>query len=251
MWKNVLLITVLILIFFLEVSKSQAFVSITLKISAEVAEQLAELGMSKGSKEVGSILHKMAAQLPDVQRVIFLEQAYVLILVKQGRLTSQQADEIIRNLSGTPGLQKTLSKMCGMNNSKASGHSFEVLAANELKKSGYEIIEIGKIFDDGIKNAVTDIDIVAKKGNTTYIFEMKNYSPTSITSNSLINFRADMQTLNSYANKNENVKSIFVISSKPMDINQDKLLKAAAKSQNIELIYADAYTLPILLEALK
>ncbi|MDY4510573.1 hypothetical protein, partial [Streptococcus hyovaginalis] len=86
---------------------------------------------------------------------------------------------------------------------------------------------------------------------TTYIFEMKNYSPTSITSNSLINFRADMQTLNSYANKNENVKSIFVISSKPMDINQDKLLKAAAASQNVELIYADAYTLPILLEALK
>ena len=237
--------------FSLLVTDSDALVASAVRLPVNTIKQLARLGKTSGSKELGANLIRLSEKLPEAQRLAFLEQAYVDILVRQGRLSARKADEVIKNLSGTPGFRSALSKMSGISEAKASGHGFEVLAANALKKNGYKILAIGQRFDDGIKNAMTDIDLIAKKGSRTCIFELKNYHPQSIDYNALINFRGDMQSLNAYAGKHANVRSFFVISSRPVDNNIDKLLRAAAKSQNVELLYADVDTLPMLLEVLK
>lgn len=251
MRKIMIALIVCILSFTFFIPESHAFVGQVLKISTKTAIKLAQLGKTKGSKYVGEELMKLAEKVPAAQRLRFIEHSYAEILVRQGRLTAAQADDIVRNLSGTPGFRSALSKMSGISDAKASGHGFEVLTANALKKSGYDIVAIGQRFDDGIKNAMTDIDLIAKKGRTTYIFELKNYRPQSIDHNALINFRGDMQSLNAYARQNSNVRSIFAISSRPVDKGTEALLQAAAKSQNVQLFYGDSNSIPMMLEMMK
>lgn len=229
---------------------ADCFVNAIPKLSTEVIKKLAGLGKGYGAKAVGTELAQYAAKVPNNVRDEFLESTYLRVLVEQGRLTPGKAEELFANLAKVPGFRSSLSKMCGMSDAKAVGHGYEVMLASSLKKKGYKIIEIGQRYDDGIKAAATDIDLVTSKGGNKYIFELKNYQPSNIDHNSVINFRADMQSLNSYASKNPGTKSFFVISNKPADPNIEKLLEAHAKAQNVKIIYGDSDVIPILLDTM-
>lgn len=231
--------------------EGQCYTSTVTKLSVEVIKKLAELGKTKGSKAVGLELVKHAEGLSPEAKAVFFDSSYVKILVEQKRITPSMSEEILKNLSGVPGFRSALSKMCGMSEAKTAGHGFEVLTANALQKKGYQVVAIGERFNDGIKTAATDIDLIVEKGANKYIFELKNYHPSSIDNNALINFRGDMQSLNAYAKENRNVKSIFAISSRPNDQNVEKLLEATAKSQNVKILYGDSDTIAMLVEMLK
>lgn len=231
--------------------EAQCFTTSVTKLSLSVIKKLAELGKTNGSKTVEIELAKHAGELGAPARVVFFESTYAKILVEQKRITPEQSEEILKNLSGVPGFKSALSKMCGMSEAKAVGHGFEVMTANALKKKGYQVLAVGERFDDGIKSAATDIDLIVSKGQKIFAFELKNYQPSSIDYNALINFRGDMQSLNAYAKTNTNVRSFFAISSRPRDPNVEKLLEATAKSQNVKIIYGDSETIPTLLEVLK
>ena len=248
MKKIIFLLLILTLLFN---SESYAFVKTITKISVKVAEELGVLGKNSGSSAVANELFKLAKNVPPELKEKFFESSYLKILVAQNRLPASMEDEILKNLSGVPGFKSTLSKMVGkpgVNDAKAVGHGFEILAANEFKKKGYNILSIGERFNDGIKSAPTDIDLIISKGRTKYVFELKNYNPYDYNNNTLIQFRSKMESLEAYAKANDNVKPFFVISNKPADKKNVALLEAYAKYHNVKILYADSETLPMLLE---
>jgi hypothetical protein len=104
-----------------------------------------------------------------------LEDAFIRISVKQGKISEELAEELSNNLSGVPGYREALSKIAGNSVNKTSGHLFELTIANNRKKLGNKIIAISKPYNDGIKSHVTDIDLIYKKGEQLYATEVKAY----------------------------------------------------------------------------
>ncbi len=104
-------------------------------------------------------------------------------------------------------------------------------------KNGFEVISIGKKFDNGIKHALTDIDIILKKNNKNILIEAKKYAPS--TKMPIDKFKADLDTLNSYEKsilKGKTIK-VFTFTEKP---SSQKLLKQYqfwADKKGVQLIF--------------
>lgn len=184
-----------------------------------------------GTKKVGKYLG--AKKLPNE----VLEDTYVRIAIHQKKITRVEAEEFYKHLSGVDGFRTTLRKTIGNSSQKTAGHLNELKIANSAAKNNFKVLGIGEKYKDGLKQASTDIDIVLKKDNKTFIIEAKDYQIT--TKLPMIKYRADLATLSAYKleHKNATVVPIFSITNKPMDKKYLKLLKKEAKRRNIELIF--------------
>ncbi len=187
----------------------------------------------KGTKSVKRYIGKL--NLPTNAQ----EDLYLRIAIYQNKINRTEAASMFRNLKGKDGFRSTLSKIIGNNPQGTVGHINELKIANEGRKSGFDVIGIGKKFNDGIKKSDTDIDVLLRKNNTDILIEAKIYSST--TKMDLIKFRADLDTLVIYANKISKRKAIKVFSftEKP---KSDLLLKQYqfwADKKGVQLIFGN------------
>jgi len=166
-----------------------------------------------------------------------LEDVYVRIAIEQKKISRVEAEEFYKHLHGVDGFRSTLSKVVGKSPQKTAGHLNELKIANVASRNGFKTVGIGVKYQDGLKKAPTDIDIILKKDSKTFIIEAKDYSST--TKLPLDKYRADLDTLNVYKKEHntERVIAIFSITNKPKDEKYLKLLKKEAKRRNVELIF--------------
>lgn len=252
--KFLTIVISVVIIYPLYAENSYAFIGVAKNVpelSIKAIKSLAITGKTKGSVSVAKELTELANSIPASQRARFFECAYAKILVEQKRITQIQADEFIKNLSSIPGFRNTLSKMVGINDNKYIGHLFELRMANQLKKSGYDVLSIGERYNDTIKITATDIDIVAQKGSRGFAFELKNYNPVNISYKEVNSFEQDMQTLKIYSSEHSNVTPIFLSKNAPEDKTIKNILDAYGKKNGVKVLYGEPEIAVQVLEAIK
>lgn len=235
-------------------AESQAFMGAIKsagELSLEAIKSLAIVGKTKGSSAIAKELAELASKVPTAQRAKFFESAYAKILVQQNRISIKQADEWVKNLASVPGFRNTLSKMAGKSDDKYIGHFFELSTANQLAKNNYKIVAIGEKYNDTIKMAATDIDIVARKGGKTFAFELKNYDPKKIGFKEVNEFEKDMKSLKVYSSEHANTSPIFLSRNVPSDPTIANVLKAYGKANNVKVLFGEPDVAVRMLELLK
>jgi hypothetical protein len=173
----------------------------------EIDEIVEYINRCSGKCEYGKIFGKR--QLSNEA----LEDAFIRIAIKHGKIYPNLAEEFSKNLSGVPGYKSALSKIIGNSESKSAGHLFELNVANTRKKMGAEITSISHPFNDGIKSHITDIDLIFKQDEISYAAEVKKY--TSNISLDVVN--RDVDTLLKFVEENPGHIPQFVFYEKPRD----------------------------------
>ncbi len=185
------------------------------------------------AKELGSKLGKL--KLSDE----ILEDTFIRIAVHKKIIHRKQAQGMFAKLSGVAGFRTTLKKIIGNNPAGTKGHLNELQIANNASVAGFKVLGIGEKFKDPAKKALTDIDIVLKKGHRTFIIEAKAYHKTKIDK---INYKADLNTLTAYQkqHKNSDITAVFSFTEKPSDLAYFKFLNNEAKKSGVQLIFGNA-----------
>jgi len=185
-----------------------------------------------GTAKVGRELGKL--NLPKE----VLEDSYLRIAIHQKKLTRNEAEKMFSRLSGTSGFRQTLRKVIGNNNVGTIGHLNELRIADNASINGFKVLGIGEKFSDGLKKSLTDIDILLKRNGKVFAIEAKDYAST--TKLQLDKFRADLDTLVSYKNKNsKHVIPIFTITNKPTDPRYLTLMQHDADKRGVQLIFGN------------
>lgn len=96
---------------------------------------------------------------------------------------------------------------------------------------------------------MTDIDILSSVKGINYAFELKNYS--KITTNDLINFKKDIETLRIYSERHPGTKAVFLLAKKPANMDYVNILYAYGKKNNVKILFGDAETVVKILEYVK
>ena len=171
--------------------------------------------------EVGSILGKVFKNpnLTARERDLLLNDAYLRIAQKAGRISAQEADDAFRLLKDSEGLHALVRKCCTMNMNQAAGHLYEFRQAVAFQKNGFNVIGIGIKYSDGLKSAPTDLDLLVQQGNRIFLVESKHYTtgfgaPDVIRADadSLVNLKAFLGTeLGGY----KNITPIFTFVAQP------------------------------------
>lgn len=193
-------------------------------------DELAKLSVKEAGKALGKL--KLTAEV--------LEDAYLRILVKQGKITVSRAEKLQRSLGGVDGFVAALRKASSVNTAQQAGHLFELSLAQRARELGFEVLSIGKKFSDPAKKGLTDLDVWLAKGGRNIYVEAKNYADVSMSSLPL--FRADMDSLLKAAKglgAQDGLK-IFVIRNKPKDPNVMRLLQSAADQRGVKLVFGMA-----------
>ena len=197
--------------------------------------RLASLGVKTGgTKEIGRTLGKM--NLPaDV-----LEDSYMRIAIQQSKISRSEAEGVFSRLRGTPGLRSTISKIVGNSDVKTSGHLNELRIADNAAQNGFTVKGIGVTFNDMMKAAPTDINVLLERNGKTVAIEAKDYlSETPIP---LIKFRVDMISLAEYTKqaKPAHVIPVFSMTNKPNNGLTMKILMEEADKNGVQLIFGSA-----------
>lgn len=242
---------------------SYGFVGVTknvIELGVPIIKNLAVLGKTKGSKYVASELAReyahLAKTVPASQMKYFYEANYLKILAQQKRIPPAKVDEYFKNLKDVRGFRSTLSKMVGRNtslgtNANVTGHGFELEVANTLAKSKFKVLSLGDKFDDGIKLAKTDIDILAEKGGKKFAFELKNYNKTQFKLEERVKFYDDIKSMGVYARQNKGTQSVFLMKNVPDKETMAHLI-AMGKSENVLVGFGDPSTfIKLFLEGVK
>lgn len=245
------------------ISPAYGFVGVpksVIELSIPAIKSIAALGKDKGSKYVANELAREFARLakttPASQMKYFYEVNYLKILSQQKRISPAQMEEYFKNLKDVKGFRSTLSKMVGKNTSlgtnvNAIGHGFELEVANTLAKSKFKVLSLGDKFDDGIKLAKTDIDILAEKGGKKFAFELKNYNNTYFKIEERAKFYGDIKSMGAYAKQNKDTQSVFLMKNIP-DKDTMAHLVAMGKSENVLVGFGDPSTfIKMFLEGVK
>lgn len=212
-------------------STSKAVTAITKNSKALSKDAIIRLSRlsdeSQGTAKVGKKLGKL--NLPnDV-----LEDAFLRIAIYQGKLTKESAEGMFSRLGGIPGFRETLRKVIGNSEKGTIGHLNELKIADNASTHRFRIIGIGGRFNDGLKKAGTDIDILIERSGKIFAIEAKNYAPT--TNLPMDKFRADLDTLVTHRNKTGSIP-VFTLTQKPQSVRDFKVLELEAKKREIHLI---------------
>jgi hypothetical protein len=193
-------------------------------IADDIVDECAKLintGKPGGLDEIGKILAKRYNNplLTAREREILLNDAYLRIAKKAGRITAEEADDAFRLLNDCDGLHSLVRKCCTMNVNQAAGHLYEFKQAVAFQKKGFNVIGIGIKYSDGLKSAPTDLDLLVKKGNRIFLVESKHYttgfgSPDVIRADadSLVNLKAFLGT---ELGGSSNITPIFTFVAEP------------------------------------
>lgn len=175
-------------------------------VADDVVEECAKLvrsGKAGSLDEIGAILGKIFKNpsLTAKERDLLLNDAYLRIAQKAGRISAEEADDAFRLLKDADGLHALVRKCCTMNVNQAAGHLYELKQAVAFEKNGFKVVGLGIKYSDGIKSAQTDLDLLVRKGNRLFLVESKHYtSGTGIPdviradADSLINLKAFLGT---------------------------------------------------------
>jgi hypothetical protein len=186
-----------------------------------------------GTKVVGKELGKLNLSKDT------LEDTYMRIVVNQSTISREEAEGMFSRLRGTPGFRSTLSKIIGASDVKTSGHLYELRIADKATQYGFKAKGIGIQFDDGIKQGVTDVDVLLEIKGKPIAIEAKDYLST--TPIPLIKFRSDFISLSQYAKQHlpSKVITVFSISNKPNDALSLRSLEHEAQKNGVQLIFGN------------
>lgn len=187
-------------------------------------DELARMIQKTGDlKQVKTLIGKM--NLPET----VLEDTYMRIALAQRKLDKVEAEKMFTNLSGVPGFRHNLSVISGVAEAGTKGALHELRVANQAKEYGFDVLSIRKLFDDGIKSHTTDIDLLLKKGERTFVIESKAYDSVPNTEKML----GDAQTLLEYAKqaKNEKVTPVFLFTNEP-----SQTLRTLLQNKGVQII---------------
>jgi len=189
---------------------------------------------AKGPAKIGKKLDDLG--LPNE----VLEDTYIRIAIQQKKVTRKEAEGMYSRLSDTPGFRTTLRKIIGNNAMGTAGHLNELRIADIASAHGFKVLHIGEKFDDGIKRALTDVDIVLKKRNKYFAIEAKSNVATTIIP--MDKYRADLDTLVVYKNKHPNTLiPIFSMTDKPVDPRYLEKLIYEANKRDVQLIFGSPH----------
>ena len=222
--KRLPALALILLLFPLQASafKSTIFYHGT-RLADNTIEYLSNLARQpKGPAKVGSFLGKERLTPEGI------EDALLRIAVRNGVIPEDEALGMFSRLSGVKGFSSTLRKVMANKQPMTQGHLNELRIADSASQRGFSVLGIGQKFDDGIKKALADIDVVVEKNGTVFALEAKDYAAK--TRLPMDQFRADMETLREYktALNKERVIPVFSVTRMP-DSPQDwqRLLNAA------------------------
>ena len=227
-FKFFVVTSILFSIFFFGNQRAEAYVGPFIKfaLKADELNSLAEhLRKNNGTKVVGKILGKR--KYTESQ----LEDVYLQLVLKQGRVTKSEAEQFHRTLKGIPGYRTTLRKITGNNESLVKGHLNELRIASKASQHKFEVVAIGQKFKDPLKKGQTDIDILLTKNGKSFAIETKTYVPSKI------NFRNDVETLVNYEKKNPHSKLNFTISDPNVSISKKDTYQKIAHKKGVKLIF--------------
>ena len=193
------------------------------RLADDTIEHLSELAREpKGAAKVGSFIGKERLTPEGI------EDAFMRIAVRNGVISEDEALGMFSSLSGVKGFSSTLRKVMANKQPMTQGHLNELRIADSASQRGFSVLGIGQKFDDGIKKASSDIDIVLEKNGTIFALEAKDYAAKARFP--MDQFRADMETLRQYKTflNREKVIPVFSVTRMP-DNPQDwkRLLNAA------------------------
>ena len=224
MRKSLPTLALILLLFPLQASpfKSTIFYHGT-RLADNTIEYLSTLARQpNGPAKVGNFLGKERLTTEGI------EDALLRIAARNGVIPEDEALGMFSRLSGVRGFSSTLRKVMGNKHPMAQGHLNELRIADSAAQRGFSVLGIGQKFDDGIKKALSDIDVVVEKNGTVFVLEAKDYAAKG--RYPMDQFRADLETLRQYktALNRERVIPVFSVTRMP-DSPQDwqRLLKAA------------------------
>ncbi len=193
--------------------------------------ELSKLSGAKAPVAVKKELAKM--NLSEVQK----DAVYLRIAIYQGKLSKKEASILFKNLGGKKGFREGLSKVIGNSTAKTRGHLNELRIANYASEKGFDVVEIGKRFNDGIKRGDSDIDILLRKNGQDIVIEAKQYAKT--TKMPLDKFRGDLDTLIAYekSHPNRKVLKVFTFTKKPINKEWLRQYELWAKKKGVNLIF--------------
>lgn len=168
-----------------------------------------------------------------------LEDAYLRIAIRRKVLQREEAETLFKNLRGVKGFSGTLGKVSGLNKSGTIGHLTELRVANAAAVNGYKVEGIGLRYSDGLKNGMTDLDVLISKQGKIFAIESKAYEDVSLQSFSNT-MRPDMDSLVAYKNmarKPASVFPVFTVTVRPSDLRVRELLELETAKRKIQLIY--------------
>ena len=194
-------------------------------------QEIARLsGISKlhGSSRVGQELKHL--RLSSSLR----EDTYLRIAVHRRVIGRAEALEMHRRLNGVDGFPATISKAISIREAQRIGYLNELRIATTASRRGFKPLAIGLRYDDGIKKALTDVDILLSRNGKVFAMEVKDYtSPMSLST-----FRADLDSLVQYKRLHDKAAiPIFTVVNKPDNVDLLRTMQREAKSRNIELLF--------------
>lgn len=160
---------------------------------AQVDDMARLASRPNGLEQVGKALGEMnlIGKYGDDVGHLILQDAYLRIAVKNGRLTSEVASATLKQIGGTPGLTALLRKINSVNPAVVKGHLRELEIGLRASERNFEVVSFGQKFADGLKRGNTDLDVFLRRGAKNYAVESKAYSGT--VPNDMV--RADAESL--------------------------------------------------------
>ena len=131
-----------------------------------------------GLHEVGQILGAVNyyEKYGDDAAELILQDTYLRIAIKNGKISPSMANDVMKGLAETPGLRSLLVKINSSSYSQAKGHMRELEIALQAQKRGFQPVSLGQKFADGIKHADTDLDVLIRRGSKNFAIESKAYA---------------------------------------------------------------------------
>jgi hypothetical protein len=167
---------------------------------------------TNGGKELGQVVGKL--NLTEVQRA----DTFLRVAVQNGVLTAQHENEI-RKMGNIDGLASLLLKVNSPNTNVVKGHIQELEIGICCTQRGGKVLSFGKRFNDGIKSAETDLDVLVEMNGKRFAIESKNYVDVPMDV-----LRADSHSLLSYCKNNDNTATpVFAIRNSLSDSNRQLL----------------------------
>ncbi|MBK1646882.1 hypothetical protein CKO25_20090 [Thiocapsa imhoffii] len=198
-------------------------------LPAEEIVKLSKLSQEAGgTRKVGQVLGER--NLPNE----VLQDTFMRIAIYQNKIPRKEAELMYFRLGNTPGFRTTLRKVIGNSDAGTAGHLNELRIADAASARGFKVLGIGEKFNDGLKRAPTDIDLILKRKEKTFVIEAKDYASKSRLP--LDKYRADLETLKAYKKGDDSVVRVFTITNKPNDPRYLKMLQHEADSRGVQLI---------------
>ena len=139
-----------------------------------------------------------------------------------------------RHLTKVDGFAATLGKAISNHGPQRIGHLNELLIATAAARRGFRVLALGRKFNDGIKKAPTDLDILVSKGGRVFALEVKDHARPM----PLSTFRADLDSLVQYKRLHKSKAiPVFTQVNKPDNGALLRTMQREAERRNIELIF--------------